>query len=152
MTFNTNQFSDAMKPFMNSEFITSVMKNPSFIDYSALADSIKKHTEILTNTNQKLNENIQLLTKKNAELLQSKTSEMMAAMKDAISTGDVKKVAESQNEYVKATIENSVHNAKEIMDLTAKASIEVFNIIGQSMVSAISKNAGANNAKPNVTK
>ncbi len=152
MTISSNQFSDMMKPFMNSEFIANAMKNPSFIDYSALADSIKKHTEILTNTNQKLNENIQLLTKKNAELMQAKTSEMMAAMKDAISTGDVKKVAESQNEYVKATIENSVHNAKEIIDLTAKASIEVFNIISQSMASAIGKNASANNSKPNTTK
>ena len=146
MTTNSNQFYDLMKSCMNPEFLTNAMKNPSSVDYSVFTDSMKKNAEILTNTNQKLNENIQSLTKKNTELLQSKASEMFVAIKDAFSTGDVKKVAESQNEYVKSTIENSVNNAKEIIDLTSKASIEIFNLISQSMVAGMNKNAGANNA------
>ena len=152
MTNNTNQFLDLMKSYMNPEFLMNSMKNPSFMNNSSFTDSMKKNAEILTNTNQKLNDHIQSLAKKNAELLQSKATEMFSTIKDAISTGDVKKIAESQNEYVKSTIENSMNNAKEIIDLTSKASIEIFNIINQSMTANIQKDCGTSNstAKPKV--
>jgi len=148
MTGNTNQFCDLMKSYMNPEFLMNAIKNPSFMDHSAFTDSMKKNAEIFTTTNQKLNENIQSLAKKNAESLQHKASEMFSTIKDAVSTGDVKKVAESQNEYVKFTVENSMNNAKEIIELTSKASMEIFNIINQSISSSMNKTCNTTNPKP----
>jgi len=150
MTNNTNQFFDLMKSCMNPEFFMNSMKNHASLDHSLFTESMKKNAEVVAATNQKLNENIQSLVKKNTDLLQTKASEMFNAVKDATSTGDVNKIAESHREYVKCTIENSMNNAKEILDLTSKASMEIFALVSQSVSAGVNKTCSTppSNSKP----
>ncbi|WP_341754948.1 hypothetical protein [Candidatus Tisiphia endosymbiont of Dioctria rufipes] len=64
MTNSTTQFLDLMKSFMNPEVYMNSVKNLPVMDFSAMSDTIKKSTKILTTINQIVTESLQSMIQK----------------------------------------------------------------------------------------
>ncbi len=139
MTNNTTQFLDLMKSFMNPEFYTNSLKNFPVTDFSTMSDTIKKSTKILATTNQIATESLHHMIQKNSEAFQNNTMNMFNTVKEAMSSGDLKKITECQQKYLKSAYESSIHNAKDFANMASEASlkmIETVNNMSEQVVKA----------------
>jgi phasin family protein len=134
-----NQFFDFMKSFVNPEVAMNSMKQMPAMDFSTFANVIKKNAEVLTTTNQMAAESMQSIVRRGAEVFQNNASQMFNAVKDVVSAGDLEQAAACQQNYMKSILENSVNNAKEIMDMSSKSSMEIFEAMGKSMAENMNK-------------
>ncbi|WP_342260211.1 phasin family protein [Candidatus Tisiphia endosymbiont of Metellina segmentata] len=138
MTNSTAQFVDFMKSFMNPEVYINSVKNLPVMDFSAMSDTIKKSTKILTTTNQIVTESLQSMIQKNSEDFQNNAINMMNSTKDAITSGDLNQIAECQQKYLKSTCETSINNIKEFVSMASDTSMKMFDAIN-SMTGEMTK-------------
>ncbi|MFU7503004.1 MAG: phasin family protein [Candidatus Tisiphia sp.] len=138
MTNSTDQFVDFMKSFMNPEVYINSIKNLPVMDFSAMSDTIKKSTKILTTTNQIVTESLQSMIQKNSEDFQNNAMNMLNSTKDAITSGDLNQIAECQQKYLKSTCETSINNIKEFVSMVSDTSMKMFDAIN-SMTGEIIK-------------
>jgi phasin family protein len=129
MTNSNTQFSDLMKSFMNPEFYMSSIKNMPAMDFSAISDTIKKSSQIFTTTNQIATESLQSMFQKNSEVFQKNTADLVTSAKEAISSGDIKKITECQQKYLKSICEASISNAKEFANMASEASFKMMEAV-----------------------
>ncbi|WP_341758515.1 phasin family protein [Candidatus Tisiphia endosymbiont of Ditula angustiorana] len=129
MTNSTTQFLDLMKSFMNPEVYMNSVKNLPVMDFSAMSDTIKKSTKILTTTNQIVTESLQSMIQKNSEAFQNNAMNMLNSTKDAIASGDLNQIAECQQKYLKSTCETSINNIKEFASMASDSSMKMFDAI-----------------------
>ena len=134
-----NQFFDFMKPFMNPESCLNAMKQAPAMDFSSFANMVKKNAEVLTSSSQMVAESLQSIVKRGAEVLQNNSSDMLNAIKETAAAEDLEQVAANQQKYIKLALENSINNTKEIMDMSAKSSMEIFEVIGNNISENINK-------------
>ncbi|WP_341755639.1 phasin family protein [Candidatus Tisiphia endosymbiont of Ptychoptera albimana] len=138
MTNSTAQFVDFMKSFMNPEVYINSVKNLPVMDFSAMSDTIKKSTKILTTTNQIVTESLQSMIQKNSEDFQNNAMNMLNSTKDAITSGDLNQIAECQQKYLKSTCETSINNIKEFVSMVSDTSMKMFDAIN-SMTGEMTK-------------
>ncbi|MDD9335381.1 MAG: phasin family protein [Rickettsiaceae bacterium] len=138
MTNSTAQFVDFMKSFMNPEVYINSVKNLPVMDFSAMSDTIKKSTKILTTTNQIVTESLQSMIQKNSEDFQNNAINMLNSTKDAITSGDLNQIAECQQKYLKSTCETSINNIKEFVSMASDTSMKMFDAIN-SMTGEMTK-------------
>ncbi|BFD45942.1 MULTISPECIES: phasin family protein [unclassified Candidatus Tisiphia] len=138
MTNSTAQFVDFMKSFMNPEVYINSVKNLPVMDFSAMSDTIKKSTKILTTTNQIVTESLQSMIQKNSEDFQNNAMNMLNSTKDAITSGDLNQIAECQQKYLKSTCETSINNIKEFVSMASDTSMKMFDAIN-SMTGEMTK-------------
>jgi phasin family protein len=115
------------------------MKLAPTMDFSSFANVVKKNAEILTSSSQMVVGSLQSIVKRSAEVFQNNASDMLNAIKDTASSQDLEQMAAHQQKYVKSTLENSINNAKEIMDMSSKSSMEIFEVVGKNMSENINK-------------
>ncbi|WPY01187.1 Phasin family protein [Candidatus Trichorickettsia mobilis] len=127
------QFFDTMKSFMNPEAFLGNMKNIPTMDFSSFTNGVKKNTEILTTANQLASDSAQVMVKRSAEALQNSASEMFNTVKEILSAENIEEAAACQQQYIKSAIENSMNNSKEIVDMMTKASMEIFQLMGNGV-------------------
>ncbi len=127
--FDMNKFS--MKDFQN-------------IDVSALSEILQKNTEALSEAGKMASDSFQSISKKSGDSFQKNTTEMFNSMKDSISAGDMKQLNDSTQKYLKKSVENNINNAKEMMDVASKASMEMMDMIGNNITNNLSKAFGNN--------
>ncbi len=138
MTNSTAQFVDFMKSFMNPEVYINSVKNLPVMDFSAMSDTIKKSTKILTTTNHIVTESLQSMIQKNSEDFQNNAMNMLNSTKDAITSGDLNQIAECQQKYLKSTCETSINNIKEFVSMASDTSMKMFDAIN-SMTGEMTK-------------
>lgn len=138
MTNSTAQFVDFMKSFMNPEVYINSVKNLPVMDFSAMSDTIKKSTKILTTTNQIVTESLQSMIQKNSEDFQNNAMNMLNSTKDAITSGDLNQIAECQQKYLKSTCETSINNIKEFVSMASDTLMKMFSAIN-SMTGEMTK-------------
>jgi len=139
MENSNNQFFDFMKNTFNPEHMMNSMKATPALDLSSMGNIAKRNAESMTAVNQLAAESLQSIIKRSAEVFQNNASEMMNIIKENSGAKDLEQVRSRQQEFMKSSITSSIDNAKEIMDMTAKSAMEIFEVIGQSMAENVNK-------------
>ncbi len=143
---NITHFLEMMKSFMNPEFYMNSIKSFPTMDFSTMSETISKSAKIMTTTNQIAAESLQAMFKKSSEDYQIKTEKMFNSAKEAIKSGDLKQVAEFQQEYLKSVRDTSLQNAQDFADMAREASTKISDTIN-TMVDQMSKNVTNINIK-----
>lgn len=128
-----NQFFDFLKPFYNAEFLANYMKNTPVMDFTSLTNMFKKNTEALSELNQTAARNVQTVVKKGAEIFQNNATHTFNAVKNAVSVQDFEQMAAHQQNYVKSMMENGLNDAKEMMNVTSEASMEIASAVSKNL-------------------
>lgn len=128
MTNSTTQFLDLMKSFMNPEVYMNSVKNLPVMDFSAMSDTIKKSTKILTTTNQIVTESLQSMVQK-FRGFSEQCYEYAEFSKRCNSFWRFNQIAECQQKYLKSTCETSINNIKEFASMASDSSMKMFDAI-----------------------
>lgn len=139
MENQNNQFFDFMKSVFNPEHMMNSMKATPALDFSSFSNMVKKNAESINAANQLVAENVQSIVKRSAEVFQNNASEMFNVIKESSGAKDLEQVRARQQQYLESTITNSINNAKELMDMTSKSAMEIFEVMGQNMTENVSK-------------
>lgn len=137
---NTTDFLEIMKSFMNPEFYMNSVKNLPTMDFSSMSETISKSAKIMTTTNQIAAESLQSMIQKNSEAFQMSTMDMVNSAKEAMSSGDLKQVAEFQQKYLNSVYATSINNAKDFANMAYDAAAKIADTINK-MADQMSKNA-----------
>lgn len=136
---NNNQFFDFAKFFLNPENMINSLKNVPAVDFSSFANTVKNNAETLTAINQLTAESIQSLVRRSSEVFQKNASEMFEAIRETTTAGNIEQAASRQQQYIKSNFKNSLENAKELMDMASKSTMEIFEVMGKSMIENLNK-------------
>lgn len=129
---------EMMQNMMNQDnnFNNMFMKNmkmPEMANMSNMNDMIKKNMESISSANQMVAESLQSIAKRGADSFQKNATEMFNSVKQAVSAGDMDQLNNSGQKYFKSTLENNINNAKEIIDVASKSSIEILDLFGKNL-------------------
>ncbi len=105
-------------------------KLPGF-DAEALAAAQKKNLDAIVAANKKAFEGYQALAKRQVELYQQTLDELQAQVKDAVAKGAKDIDPTKQAEQLKAAVEKSLLNLKELAELAAKTNTETFETLNK---------------------
>jgi len=136
---NNNPF-ETFQSFMNQEAMSKYMKLMPNMDFNSLTSMLRESSEAFNSTGQLISESLQSVAKRGADAFQKNTSEMFSTMKEAISAGDMEQVNNCQQNYIKSAVENNISNAKEILDITSKSSMEILDMIERNLSKNLNKN------------
>ena len=126
MNNNFNMFGEGMKDFMNPENFTKNFKAMPAFDMSQASDVVKRNSEALTEAAQVASESAQAIMRRGAEIVQDNASHLFNSMKDIASAGNPENAVSRQQQFVQNFMQQTLANAKEIMDMSSKAVMEVF--------------------------
>lgn len=130
---NGNNFSDAVKMFMNPEYITNFMKQIPTPDFSHATESAKRHTKAVTSANQIASESAQALMRRYAEAAQHQINESLKLLQDVTTASSPEEAVARHQEFVRDTVENNIANTKEIIDMASKSAMEMFNSVSSKI-------------------
>ncbi len=128
-----NQFFDFAKSLMNPELLMNSMKKMPVMDFASFTNTAKKNAEVLTATNQMAAENLQSMIKRGSEIMQRHATDTFEVVKKTTASQDFEQAAACQQDYVKSTFETFMNNSKEMMDMTSKSMMEVFEFVGNNV-------------------
>jgi phasin family protein len=129
MNHNFNFFNDKMKDFMNPDAFTQGFKGVNLPDFSQISESIKRNSEALTEAGKIASESAQAIMRRGAEIAQDNASHLFNTMKEVASSSNPEHAVARQQQFVQHVMQQTVGNAKEMMDMTSKAVMEVFEKI-----------------------
>ena len=101
------------------------------IDVDAIAAAQRKNFEALTQANQFAVEGLRTVAKRQAEIAQQTIEEASALVRDWTQPGAPEERLANTVEAAKQAFEKGVANVRELTDLTAKASSDVFSVIAR---------------------
>ena len=139
MENSNNQFFDFMKNAFNPEHMMNSMQAVPALDFSSFSNMVKRNAESLTAANQMAAESMQSIIKRSAEVFQNNASEMFNAIRETSGAKDLEQIRSRQQQFVKSSITNSINNAKEIMDMSAKSAMEIFEVMGHNMAENVNR-------------
>ena len=141
-------FGEGMKDFMNPENFTKHFKAMPSFDLSQASDSMKRSSEAFTEAAQVASESAQAIMRRGAEIVQDNASHLFNSMKDIASAGNPENATSRQQQFVQNFMQQAVSNTKELMDMSSKAVMEVFEKVSHHTNHNISTAmAAANKAK-----
>jgi phasin family protein len=148
MNNNFNMFGEGMKDFMNPENFTKHFKAMPTCDLSQISESVKKNSEAFTEAAQVASESAQAIMRRGAEIVQDNASHLFNSMKEVASSGNPEHAANRQQQFVQNFMLQAVSNTKELMDMSSKAVMEVFEKMSHHTNNNISTcMAGVNKTK-----
>lgn len=109
------------------------MSNQSFFsfqmpDFAAVRDVISKNMQVMSGANQMAVEFAQAAARRGAEASQKNTHKAFETARDAFASRSIEELHKIQNQYASHVIENSCNQAKEMMEVGAKAAIEMIDM------------------------
>ena len=126
MSNNFNFFTEGMKDFMNPENLTKNFKNVSMPDFSQVSDSVKRNSEVLTEIGQMAAESAQAIMRRGAEIIQDNASNTFNNLKEVAASGNPEDAMSRQQSFAQNFMQQTASNVKEMMDMSSKAMMEVF--------------------------
>lgn len=139
MENSNNQFFDFMKNAFNPEHMMNSMKAVPALDFSSFSNIVKRNAESLTATNQLAAESLQSILKRSAEVFQNNASEMFNVIRETSGAKDLEQIRSRQQQFMKSSITNSINHAKEVMDMSAKSAMEIFEVMGHNMAENVNR-------------
>jgi phasin family protein len=106
------------------------------IDVDAIVAAQRKNFEAMTQANQFAVEGLRAVAKRQAEIAQQTIEEASALVRDWTQPGAPEERLASTVEAAKQAFEKGLANVRELTDLTAKASTDVFSVIARRMSEA----------------
>lgn len=138
MTKNTkNNFADNIKMFMNPEYITNVMKKIPAPDFTHATESAKRHGKTVESTVKIASDNFQTLMRKYAEIAQNQVNASLELIQNVTSSNNPEEAAAHQQEFIKNSVEQAINHTKEVIDLSSKSAMEMFNNVGSKVTEDI---------------
>lgn len=134
----TNAFTDMFK---NSQD----MFKTNF-DYSQVAATGRRNMEAASEAGQVIGENVQAISRRQAEIARATVESALKASKDIFTSGTPETNMAKQAEFAKKTFETSISNMREISEMVAKSCFEAFDVINRRAAESmeeVSKVAGA---------
>lgn len=116
-----NPYNDMMKMFTDYK-----MPAANFNDWFAIS---RRNFEAAAEVNQVLAEGAQAIAKRSAELMQSAIEEYLTSTRDMLAAGTPEANAAKAADNVKAAVENSINNAREISEIASKSASDAFKVI-----------------------
>jgi phasin family protein len=123
MTTTPNGYFDVSKAVRDFRF-------PGF-DVQAIVEAQRKNLEALTEANQLAVEGVRALAQRQAEIAQQAVEEASALVREWMQPGAPEQRLAKNVEAAKQAFETGVANARELSELTTKASTDVFGVIAK---------------------
>jgi phasin family protein len=114
---------------------------PGF-DVDSLVESQRKNLEAFTHANQLAVEGVQAIARRNVELIRQAVEEASAALKGLTQPGAPEERFAKNAELAKQAFDRGIANAREIVEMMAKANAEAFSLM-QKHVNVIQKRVNA---------
>jgi phasin family protein len=120
-TTSKNGFFDVSKAFGDFRF-------PGF-DVEAIVEAQRKNLEALTQANQLAVEGVRALVQRQTEIMQQAMAEASGLLRDWTQPGAPEDHLAKNAEVAKQAFEKGLANARELNELSVKASTDVFSVI-----------------------
>lgn len=133
------QFLDMMKQFFNPNISAAMMKSFPLTDLSSFTSTMKNNAELFTKVNQIVAENAQHMVTRGIEMIQQGASEAVEVAKNSMSTDDMEQAASRQQQYISSTVKNSIDNSKEMMDIVAKSTTDIFQLLSNGVSETVAQ-------------
>ncbi len=101
------------------------------LDIEAMAQSQRKNLEALTQANQLAVEGVQSFARRQVEIAREAVDEAQAALRGWTEPGAPEDRLAKNAELAKQAFERNLANARELADLAAKASTDVFSVLAR---------------------
>ena len=121
-----NPFADLFKNFQN-------FKTPSVaaFDFNQFATVGRRNAEAVSAASQAVAESAQAITRRQAELARGHVETVLKTTKEMLVNGSPEINTTKQVEFAKTLFESSLNNLREVSELVAKSSFEVFDVLNR---------------------
>lgn len=117
----TNVFADMFK---NS---TEMFKNN--FDYNQILTTQRRNMEAATEASQAVVENVQAISRRQAEIARANVEGAIKASKDIFTSGTPETNLAKQAAFAKDAFETALSNLREVSEMAAKSCFEIFDVI-----------------------
>lgn len=121
-----DSFKDAFKKF------GELPANQTF-DMNPLLQAQRRNAEVFSAVSQVITESVQAIARRQAEILQAGTTEMLQLAKDVAASSSPETAMATQTAFAKTNFENSLSNTRELAEIVSKSSIEVFDVLSKKL-------------------
>lgn len=134
-------------PFLDAfeNWTQSLPKSESF-DFDKIIAAGKLNAKAFSEAAKAASEGAQALSRRQAEIIQNNAEEFSKLFKEISSVKKPEDGAAKQVEFAKKTIESSIADSKELLELAAKSSGQATEILSQRFSSAVSEFSSEANA------
>ncbi len=133
-------FKDAFKAFGD-------FSNNKNFDLNPLLQAQRRNAEAFSAVSQVLTENMQAVVRRQAEILQSGTTDMLQLVKDVAASPNPEATVAAQTAFAKTSFENAVSNTRELAEMVSKSSIEVFDVFSRKLSDGLTDSLNATKKK-----
>jgi phasin family protein len=144
---SNNPFMDSFKAFVDPSAMQGKMsdmmdnmkkmsencKMPGNFDMSAMANQQKRNVEAMTKINKAVTETMQSVMKRQSDIMQANVSGVMSCAKSVHTTHSKDKAKGQHVEFAKDALDTTLSNMRDTVEVTAKLSMEVFDICSERM-------------------
>lgn len=110
----------------------------SIFNYSGYADMQRRQFEALSEANQIMIEGAQAIFRRQAEIAQENTQNMIEASRELLSSSTPEAGLQKQAEFAKHLFENGVDNVREMSEVMTKSGFEAFDVLNKCTSANIS--------------
>ncbi len=130
-----NMFFDMFKQFTDKDFLTNWQKNFNLgnLDSASYTETMQKNLDTMMKAGQISAENAQAIMKRMAEVAQKQVGEAVEVSRDFISSANPEQALQKQRQYIKNATSNAINNSKEMVEMSAKSLMEVYDIFTKRM-------------------
>jgi phasin family protein len=121
---------NAEMPFMDVTQLLEQFKVPG-VDVSAIIEARRKDMEALVTANRHAYEGMQLLGRRQTEMLHEAIAEWQAATKDMMSAQGQGASAAKQAELGKQTVEKALANMRELAEMATKSQTQAWEVVNR---------------------
>lgn len=124
--------SDNKNPFTDFDSLFKQMQVPG-LDMDAMMAAYRKNVEAVAAATQAVNEGMQSLIRRQAEIIKDSLEQMRVATAELSSAKDSKELADRQAEIARQAFEKASANMKELAELMTKSNADSLKIIQARM-------------------
>lgn len=115
-------------------------------DYTQLLSTGRRNLEAASEASQAVVENVQAISRRQAEIARTSVEGALKASKDIFTSGTPETNIAKQAAYAKDAFEGALANLREVSEMAAKSCFEIFDVItsrASESIEELSKAAGA---------
>ena len=135
-----DSFKDAFKVF-------GELPNNKTFDVNPLIQAQRRNSEAFSAVSQVFTESVQAVIRRQAEIMQAGTTEMLQLVKDVAASPNPEATVATQTAFAKNSFENALSNTRELAEIVSKSSIEVFDVLSQKLSENVSESLSASKRK-----
>jgi phasin family protein len=126
-----NVFQDIFKNFSNGDNMCGY-NNPFFnFDAPNYNELMQKNLDAMMKAGQVSMENGQAIARRVAEIMQKQVGEIVEASRDIMSSQNPENALQKQQNFIKAATNNAIADSKEVVEMTSKSVMEVYDIFSK---------------------